>query len=144
MSWVEWILSHALLRIAECNLTGLDQFWLDQGAGLLLTLLQINDISIKVDAGRVKAVRRGGGVQLLLCLARSLNKGLQLEATKVALAQLCVYASPCLQERAAGTLWGLSVSEANRYTQISYLIFLAQHDIFIVGANWFTNLFRCI
>ncbi|KAM0014563.1 putative protein ARABIDILLO [Helianthus debilis subsp. tardiflorus] len=40
MSWVEWILSHALLRIAECNLTGLDQFWLDQGVGLLLTLLQ--------------------------------------------------------------------------------------------------------
>ncbi|KAJ0804029.1 putative F-box domain, armadillo-like helical, leucine-rich repeat domain superfamily [Helianthus annuus] len=85
MMWVEWILSHALLCIAEANLTGLDQFWLDQGADLLLTLLQssqadvqewaatglatfavVNDISIKVDAGRVKAVRKGGGVQLLL------------------------------------------------------------------------------
>ncbi|KAJ0751642.1 putative armadillo-like helical, leucine-rich repeat domain superfamily, protein ARABIDILLO [Helianthus annuus] len=279
MSWVELILSHALLRIAEANLIGLDQFWLDQGAGLLLTLLQINDISIKVDAGRVKAVRKGGGVQLLLRLARSLNEGLQLEATKAianlsanpafarsvageggitvlaslakstnrfvaeeaagglwnlsagdkhmeraagALADLVAVEKYSMEvaavgalvatlanltghgdsntnnvmvgqedgvidvlilligsqhhavrkeaatafwhlsndarnreqialhggvealERAAGALWGLSVSEANRYTQISYLIFLAQHDIFIVGANWFTNLFRCI
>ncbi|MFS7926974.1 putative armadillo-like helical protein [Helianthus anomalus] len=43
----------------------------------------------------------------------------------VALAQLCVYASPRLQERAACALWGLSVSEANRYTQISYLNFFS-------------------
>jgi hypothetical protein len=33
---------------------------------------------------------------------------------QVALAQSCGNASPGLQERAAGALWGLSVSEANR------------------------------
>jgi len=32
----------------------------------------------------------------------------------VALAQSCSNASTGLQERAAGALWGLSVSEANR------------------------------
>lgn len=34
---------------------------------------------------------------------------------QVALAQSCSNASQGLQERAAGALWGLSVSEANRY-----------------------------
>lgn len=33
----------------------------------------------------------------------------------MALAQSCSNASQGLQERAAGALWGLSVSEANRY-----------------------------
>ncbi|MFS7951322.1 putative armadillo-like helical, leucine-rich repeat domain superfamily [Helianthus anomalus] len=124
MSWVEWILSHALLRIAEANLTGLDQFWLDQGA--------VNDISIKVDAGRVKAVRKGGGIQLLLRLARSLNEGLQLEATKAianfsanpafarsvageggitVLASLAKSTNRFVAEEAAGGLWSLSAGD---------------------------------
>ncbi|KAF5816719.1 putative F-box domain, armadillo-like helical, leucine-rich repeat domain superfamily [Helianthus annuus] len=151
MMWVEWILSHALLCIAEANLTGLDQFWLDQGADLLLTLLQssqadvqewaatglatfavVNDISIKVDAGRVKAVRKGGGVQLLLRLARSLNEGLQLEATKAisnlstnpafarsvageggitVLASLAKSTNRFVAEEAAGGLWNLSAGD---------------------------------
>ncbi|KAJ0566824.1 putative armadillo-like helical protein [Helianthus annuus] len=153
MSWVEWILSHALLRIAEANLTGLDQFWLDQGAGLLLTLLQssqddvqewaatglatfvvVNDISIKVDAGRVKAIRKGGDVQLLLRLTRFLNEGLQLEATKVianlsanpafarsvggeggitVLASLAKSTNRFVAEEAAGGLWNLSAGDKN-------------------------------
>lgn len=40
---------------------------------------------------------------------------------QVALAQSCSNASPGLQERAAGALWGLSVSEANRYCACSFI-----------------------
>ncbi|MFS7924881.1 putative F-box domain, armadillo-like helical, leucine-rich repeat domain superfamily [Helianthus anomalus] len=151
MTWVEWILSHVLLRLAEDDLTGLDQFWLYQGADLLLNLLQssqddvqewaatglatfavVNDVSIKVDAGRVKAVRKGGGVQLLLRLARSLNEGLQREATKAianlsanpafarsvygeggitVLASLAKSTNRFVAKEAAGGLWNLSAGD---------------------------------
>ena len=39
---------------------------------------------------------------------------------QVALAQSCSTGSHGLQERAAGALWGLSVSEANRWDPVSY------------------------
>ncbi|KAJ0770001.1 putative F-box domain, armadillo-like helical, leucine-rich repeat domain superfamily [Helianthus annuus] len=168
MMWVEWILSHALLCIAEANLTGLDQFWLDQGADLLLTLLQssqddvqewaatglatfavVNDISIKVDAGRVKAVRKGGGVQLLLRLARSLNEGLQLGATKAisnlstnpafarsvageggitVLASLAKSTNRFVAEEAAGGLWNLSAGDKHKERAAGALANLAADE----------------
>uniref|UniRef100_A0A1J3EPL8 Protein ARABIDILLO 2 n=1 Tax=Noccaea caerulescens TaxID=107243 RepID=A0A1J3EPL8_NOCCA len=40
MRWIEWIISHTLLRIAESNLPGLNDFWLNQGATLLLSSMQ--------------------------------------------------------------------------------------------------------
>lgn len=42
----------------------------------------------------------------------------------MALAQSCSNASPGLQERAAGALWGLSVSEVNRYVFDFFSFFL--------------------
>ncbi|KAF5469978.1 hypothetical protein F2P56_010532 [Juglans regia] len=108
MIWVEWILSHTLLRIAESNQQGLDNFWLKQGAALLLSLMQssqedvqeraatglatfvvIDDESANVDRGRAEAVMRDGGIRLLLDLAKSWREGLQSEAAK-AIANLSV------------------------------------------------------
>ncbi|KAJ0750856.1 putative armadillo-like helical, protein ARABIDILLO [Helianthus debilis subsp. tardiflorus] len=110
MSWVEWILSHALLRIAEANLTGLISF----------------------DSIKEQAVKKGGGVQLLLRLARSLTEGLQLEATKAianlsanpafarsvageggitVLASLAKSTNRFVAEEAAGGLWNLSAGD---------------------------------
>ncbi|GJM91475.1 hypothetical protein PR202_ga07850 [Eleusine coracana subsp. coracana] len=40
MSWLEWSLSQSLLRIAECNPQGMDDFWLQQGTALLLSLVK--------------------------------------------------------------------------------------------------------
>ncbi|KAL4582894.1 hypothetical protein LXL04_007455 [Taraxacum kok-saghyz] len=101
MNWFEWILSHSLLRIAESNPYGLDQFWLTQGADILLNLMQsfqedvqersatglatfvvIDDENANVDVGTAEAVMKGCGIQLLLGLARSWKEGLQSEATK--------------------------------------------------------------
>ncbi|GAB4844292.1 Protein ARABIDILLO 1 [Ancistrocladus abbreviatus] len=108
MTWLEWILSHSLLRIAESNTSGLDSFWLNQGARLLLSLMQsdqedvqeraatglatfvvIDDENANIDCGRAEAVMKGGGVQLLLKLASSWREGLQSEAAK-AIANLSV------------------------------------------------------
>ncbi|KAG2669197.1 hypothetical protein I3843_14G023000 [Carya illinoinensis] len=108
MIWVEWILSHTLLRIAESNQQGLDNFWLKQGAALLLSLMQssqedvqeraatglatfvvIDDESANVDRGRAEAVMQDGGIRLLLDLAKSWREGLQSEAAK-AIANLSV------------------------------------------------------
>ncbi|KAK3003052.1 hypothetical protein RJ639_018013, partial [Escallonia herrerae] len=111
MTWLEWILSHALLRVAESNPQGLDNFWLSQGAALLLRLMQsvqedvqeraatglatfvvIDDENASVDGGRAEAVMRDGGIGLLLNLARSWREGLQSEAAK-AIANLSVNAN---------------------------------------------------
>ncbi|KAH9733381.1 protein ARABIDILLO 1 [Citrus sinensis] len=110
MTWLEWILSHILLRTAESNPQGLDDFWLKQGAGLLLSLMQstqedvqeraatglatfvvINDENASIDCGRAEAVMKDGGIRLLLDLAKSWREGLQSEAAK-AIANLSVNA----------------------------------------------------
>lgn len=102
MNWVEWILSHTLLRIAESNQQGLDDFWLKQGAALLLSLMEssqedvqeraatglatfvvVDDENVNIDWGRAEAVMRDGGIRLLLDLAKSWREGLQAEAAKV-------------------------------------------------------------
>lgn len=104
MIWIEWILSHTLLRIAESNQQGLDNFWLKQGAALLLSLMQssqedvqeraatglatfvvIDDENANIDRGRAEAVMQDGGIRLLLDLAKSWREGLQSEAAKVSL-----------------------------------------------------------
>ncbi|KAK6920368.1 Armadillo [Dillenia turbinata] len=111
MGWLEWILSHSLLRIAESNQMGLDDFWLKQGAFLLLSLMQssqedvqeraatglatfvvIDDENASIHGGRAEAVLRDGGIRLLLNLARSWREGLQSEAAK-AIANLSVNAN---------------------------------------------------
>ncbi|KAB2068502.1 hypothetical protein ES319_A08G034900v1 [Gossypium barbadense] len=111
MTWLEWILSHTLLRTAESNPQGLDNFWLKQGAALLLSLMQssqvdvqeraatglatfvvIDDENASIDRGRAEAVMRDGGIRLLLNLAKSWHEGLQSEAAK-ALANLSVNAN---------------------------------------------------
>lgn len=111
MMWLEWILSHNLLRIAESNQHGLDSFWLNQGAALLLSLMQssqedvqeraatglatfvvIDDENASIDSGRAEEVMRRGGIRLLLNLAKSWREGLQSEAAK-AIANLSVNAN---------------------------------------------------
>ncbi|KAG2284985.1 hypothetical protein Bca4012_034581 [Brassica carinata] len=110
MRWIEWIVSHTLLRTAESNPQGLDEFWLKQGAALLLTLMQssqedvqersatglatfvvIDDENASIDCGRAEAVMKEGGIRLLLDLANSWREGLQSEAAK-AIANLSVNA----------------------------------------------------
>ncbi|BBG97308.1 ARABIDILLO-1 [Prunus dulcis] len=111
MTWIEWILSHTLLRIAESNQQGLDDFWPKQGASLLLNLMQssqedvqeraatglatfvvIDDENASIDCRRAEAVMRDGGIRLLLNLAKSWREGLQSEAAK-AIANLSVNAN---------------------------------------------------
>lgn len=111
MIWLEWILSHSLLRIAESNPPGLDNFWVSQGATLLLSLMRssqedvqeraatglatfvvIDDENASIDGRRAEAVMQGGGVQLLLNLASSWREGLQAESAK-AIANLSVNAN---------------------------------------------------
>ncbi|KAJ6328266.1 hypothetical protein OIU77_010039 [Salix suchowensis] len=111
MTWLEWILSHTLLRTAESNPRGLDAFWLKQGAAILLSLMQssqeevqeraatglatfvvIDDENTSIDCGRAEAVMRDGGIRLLLNLAKSWREGLQSEAAK-AIANLSVNAN---------------------------------------------------
>ncbi|XP_043805995.1 protein ARABIDILLO 1 isoform X3 [Manihot esculenta] len=115
MTWLEWILSHTLLRTAESNPQGLDDFWLKQGAAILLSLMQssqedvqeraatglatfvvIDDENASIDCGRAEAVMRDGGIRLLLDLAKSWREGLQSEAAK---------------ERAAGALANLAADD---------------------------------
>ncbi|CAA6666972.1 unnamed protein product [Spirodela intermedia] len=108
MNWLEWILSHTLLRIAETNPPRMDEFWLRQGSSLLLSLVKssqedvqeraatglatfvvIDDENATVDPARAEAVMRDGGIPLLLDLARSFREGIQSEAAK-AIANLSV------------------------------------------------------
>ncbi|CAN1289907.1 Protein ARABIDILLO 1 [Linum perenne] len=115
MTWLEWILSHTLLRTAESNPLGLDSFWLKQGAAILLRLMQssqedvqeraatglatfvvIDDENASIDCGRAEAVMQDGGIRLLLDLAKSWREGLQSEAAK---------------ERAAGALANLAADD---------------------------------
>uniref|UniRef100_M8AIS3 Protein ARABIDILLO 1 n=1 Tax=Aegilops tauschii TaxID=37682 RepID=M8AIS3_AEGTA len=108
ITWLEWILSQSLLRIPESNPHGMNQFWLDQGAALLLTLLKssqedvqeraattlatfavIDDENTNVDPARSEAVMLEGGIPMLLDLARCSRESLQSEAAK-AIANLSV------------------------------------------------------
>ncbi|XP_028754105.1 protein ARABIDILLO 1 [Neltuma alba] len=111
MIWLEWILSHTLLRSAESSQQGLENFWVEQGGALLLSLMQspqedvqeraatglatfvvIDDENASIDCGRAEAVMRDGGIRLLLGLAKSWREGLQSEAAK-AIANLSVNAN---------------------------------------------------
>jgi len=102
--WTEWMLSHTLLKIAESNTTGLDSFWLRQGTSVMLRLVQsaqedvqeraatalatfvvVDDENATVDPGRAEAVMNGGGIALLLGLAKSCREGVQSEAAKVSI-----------------------------------------------------------
>ncbi|OAE19519.1 hypothetical protein AXG93_1050s1010 [Marchantia polymorpha subsp. ruderalis] len=108
MEWVEWVLSHALLTIAESNVPGLDNFWLKQGTEVMLRLLKskqedvqekgatalatsvvIDDENATVDKARAEAVMKGGGIASLLDLAKSCREGVQAEAAK-AIANLSI------------------------------------------------------
>ena len=102
MTWLEWILSQSLLRIAESNPQGMDEFWLQQGTALLLRLLKssqedvqeraatalatfvvMDDESANVDPARSEAVMLNGGIRILLDLARCSRESAQSEAAKV-------------------------------------------------------------
>lgn len=108
--WLEWMLSHILLRSAESPQQGLDNFWIEQGGSLLLSLMQssqedvqeraatglatfvvIDDENASIDCGRAEAVMRDGGIRLLLGLAKSWREGLQSEAAKVFSLLICVH-----------------------------------------------------
>ncbi|PAN48465.1 hypothetical protein GQ55_9G397100 [Panicum hallii var. hallii] len=108
MTWLEWILSQSLLRIAESNPQGMDEFWLQQGTALLLRLLKssqedvqeraatalatfvvMDDESANVDPARSEAVMQNGGIRMLLDLARCSRESAQSEAAK-AIANLSV------------------------------------------------------
>ncbi|KAK8652119.1 hypothetical protein V6N13_061141 [Hibiscus sabdariffa] len=104
--WIECVLSHSLLRIAENNVE-FDDFWLTQGVAILLSSLRssqkevqeraatavatfvvIDDENVTVDCKRAQAILRG--IRLLLNLAtRSCQEGLQSEAAK-AIANLSI------------------------------------------------------
>lgn len=102
MTWIEWILSQSLLRIAESNPQGMDGFWLQKGTALLLRLLKslqedvqeraatalatfvvMDDESANVDPARSEAVMQNGGIRMLLDLARCSRESAQSEAAKV-------------------------------------------------------------
>ncbi|KAL5745885.1 hypothetical protein ACOSP7_027031 [Xanthoceras sorbifolium] len=108
VNWIEWVLSHTLLHIAENNPKEFDNFWLRQGAALLLSLMQsaqeevqeraatavatfviIDDENATVDCRRAAAIMQHGGIRLLLDLARSCREGLLSEVAK-AIANLSV------------------------------------------------------
>ncbi|WOL05628.1 protein ARABIDILLO 1 isoform X2 [Canna indica] len=108
MNWLEWIISHSLLRIAQSSQHGMDEFWLRQGAVLLLSLVKssqedvqekaatglatfvvTDDENATVEPARAEAVMRNGGIPLLLELAKSCQEGVQSEAAK-AIANLSV------------------------------------------------------
>ncbi|KAI3756804.1 hypothetical protein L1987_56627 [Smallanthus sonchifolius] len=154
MTWVEWILSHVLLRLAEDNPDELEPFWFNQGADILLRLLQssqddvqeraatglatfvvTDDVNTSTYARRAEAVMKGGGIQLLLDLARSCKEGIQSEATKAIanlsvnpafakfvaaaggitlLASLAKSMNRLVAEEGAGGLWNLSVGEEHK------------------------------
>ncbi|XP_008659933.1 protein ARABIDILLO 1 isoform X5 [Zea mays] len=107
-TWLEWILSQSLLRIAESNPQGMDGFWLQKGTTLLLRLLKslqedvqeraatalatfvvMDDETANVDPARSEAVMQNGGIRMLLDLARCSRESAQSEAAK-AIANLSV------------------------------------------------------
>ncbi|EFJ24586.1 hypothetical protein SELMODRAFT_101488 [Selaginella moellendorffii] len=122
--WTEWVLSHALLRIAENNTQGLDAFWLKQGTSVMLRLIKsmqedvqeraatalatfvvVDDENATVDSSRAEAVMHGGGIRSLLDLARSSREGVQSEAAK-AIANLSVNAEVA---KAVATEGGINI-----------------------------------
>ncbi|XP_057498993.1 protein ARABIDILLO 1-like isoform X2 [Actinidia eriantha] len=101
MTWLEWIISHSLLRITEGSQQLLNNFWVSQGAALLVSLLQSSQEDVQeraatglatfvvkdgenagIDGGRAEAVMRHGGIPLLLNVASSWQEGLQSAAAK--------------------------------------------------------------
>lgn len=114
--WIERVLSHSLLRIAENNQEEFDDFWLTQGAAVLLSLLQSSQEEVQeraatavatfvvidgenatVDCLRAEAILHGDGIRLLLNLARSCQEGLQSEAAKVWIVSfMIIYQIPVL------------------------------------------------
>ncbi|KAL0295175.1 UNVERIFIED_CONTAM: protein ARABIDILLO 2 [Sesamum calycinum] len=110
LNWLESMICTSLLRVSGSNPPGLDNFWLNQGASLLLSFMQsaqeevqeraatalatfvvIDDENANIDTGRAEAVMRDNGIRLLLNLAQSWREGLQSEAAK-AIANLSVNA----------------------------------------------------
>ncbi|KAL0304755.1 UNVERIFIED_CONTAM: protein ARABIDILLO 1 [Sesamum calycinum] len=110
LNWLESMICTSLLRVSGSNPPGLDNFWLNQGATLLLSFMQsaqeevqeraatalatfvvIDDENANIDTGRAEAVMRDNGIRLLLNLAQSWREGLQSEAAK-AIANLSVNA----------------------------------------------------
>ncbi|PSS24109.1 Protein ARABIDILLO like [Actinidia chinensis var. chinensis] len=101
MTWLEWIISDSLLRITEGSQRLLSNFWISQGAALLVSLLQSSQEDVQeraatglatfvvkdgenagIDGGRAEAVMRHGGIPLLLNVASSWREGLQSAAAK--------------------------------------------------------------
>ncbi|VVB06368.1 unnamed protein product [Arabis nemorensis] len=102
MRWIEWSISHTLQRCSESIIPGFDDFWVSQGAKLLLSLLQSSqedvqekavktlatfivnddDDTASLDFERVEAVIRGGGIRILLQLAKSSQDAIQSETAK--------------------------------------------------------------
>ncbi|KAK6142978.1 hypothetical protein DH2020_023326 [Rehmannia glutinosa] len=98
LNWLEWIISDSLLRVSKRSLPNLDNFWLDQGTTLLLSLTQSAQEKVQeraatalatfvkknyiIDTGRAEAVMRDDGIRILLNLAQSRREGLQSEAVK--------------------------------------------------------------
>ncbi|KAE8697318.1 Protein ARABIDILLO 2 [Hibiscus syriacus] len=106
--WIERTISHSLFCIAKNNLKKFDDFWLNQGAAVLLSLLQssqeevqeraatavaiflvIHNKNATIDCQRAEAILRGDGVRMLLNLARSCQESLQSKVVK-AIANLSV------------------------------------------------------
>lgn len=111
VDWAEWMLSHALLKMAESNSPSLASFWLKQGTSMMLrlvgsgkedvqeraatalaTFVVVDDENATVDSARAESVMNGGGIALLLELAKSSREGVQCEAAKVfvGLIMLCL------------------------------------------------------
>ncbi|MBA0708558.1 hypothetical protein Golax_023665, partial [Gossypium laxum] len=127
MTWLEWILSHTLLRTAESNPQGLDNFWLKQGAALLLSLMQssqedvqeraatglatfvvIDDENASIDRGRAEAALANLSVNANVAKAVAEEGGINI------LAALARSMNRLVAEEAAGGLWNLSVGEEHK------------------------------
>ncbi|XP_076954591.1 protein ARABIDILLO 2-like [Bidens hawaiensis] len=141
MSWVEWILSLALIHIAGwLNTDGFEEFRINQGVGLLLNLLQssqedvqeyaaiglaafmmvVDDVPM-VNAILVDAVMIGGGVELLATSAIA-NLSVDLAFAKTVagrggitiLASLTKSLNRWVATEAVGGLWNLSVLDEHK------------------------------
>ncbi|PNX86225.1 protein ARABIDILLO 1-like, partial [Trifolium pratense] len=108
--WLEWMLSYNFFCSAaeSPQQGGLDNFWVEQVASLLVCLMQSSQEDVQemaatglatfvlmddsINCGRAEAVIRYGGIRLLLGLAKSYREGLQLEAAE-AIARLSTSAN---------------------------------------------------
>ncbi|KAK6143046.1 hypothetical protein DH2020_023394 [Rehmannia glutinosa] len=134
LNWLEWIISDSLLRVSKRSLPNLDNFWLDQGTTLLLSLTQSAQEKVQeraatalatfvkknyiIDTGRAEAVMRDDGIRILLNLAQSRREGLQSEAVKARFLEASAFLQilPGLlidwsHGEAALGLWNLSAGE---------------------------------